>query len=155
MEKKGSWTWSVTDVKETFDSARLEFDAICARNRILRHDVQASLAELRAEIEEVRDSIRANPLIEEPNAAIRSLSIRERQVLKLIGESHTTKEIAHLLGIAFRTAVNHRTRIMAKLEIHNAAGLTRVAISSPLVSATDVTHEALRKERTSITASAA
>ncbi|PYV08040.1 MAG: DNA-binding response regulator, partial [Acidobacteria bacterium] len=45
----------------------------------------------------------------------------------------TTKEVAALLGISFKTAESHRTRIMEKLDIHETAGLVRYAIRRGLV----------------------
>src|SRR5690242_3362370 len=62
-----------------------------------------------------------------------SLTSREVEVLKLIANGLSTKEIAHSLGIAFKTAACHRSRIMAKLDIHNVANLTRYAIRSGYV----------------------
>jgi DNA-binding NarL/FixJ family response regulator len=56
------------------------------------------------------------------------LTSRERQVLQLVAEGKTTKEIAQLLGVSGKTAETHRTRIMQKLSIHNTAGLVRYAI---------------------------
>jgi DNA-binding NarL/FixJ family response regulator len=56
------------------------------------------------------------------------LSSRERQVLQLVAEGKTTKEIAQLLGISVKTAESHRTRIMEKLDIHETASLVRYAI---------------------------
>jgi two-component system response regulator NreC len=56
------------------------------------------------------------------------LTPRERQVLQLVAEGKTTKEIAQLLGVSGKTAETHRTRMMEKLGIHNAAGLVRYAI---------------------------
>ena len=56
------------------------------------------------------------------------LSPREREVLQLVVEGKTTKEIARLRGVSVKTAENHRTRIMAKLDIHETAGLVRYAI---------------------------
>ena len=61
------------------------------------------------------------------------LSPRERQVVKLIGEGHTTKEIASLLSISVKTAESHRTRLMQKLDIHSTAELVRYAIRQGLV----------------------
>jgi two-component system response regulator NreC len=61
------------------------------------------------------------------------LTRRERGVLQLIAESKTTKEIAELLGISFKTAESHRGRIMRKLEIHQTAGLVRYAIRQHLI----------------------
>jgi two-component system nitrate/nitrite response regulator NarL len=61
------------------------------------------------------------------------LSRRERQVLQLIAEGHTSKEIAQKLGITYKTAESHRDRIMRKLDIHSSAGLTKYAIAAGIV----------------------
>ena len=61
------------------------------------------------------------------------LTARERQVLQLIGEGSTSREIAALLGISLKTAESHRTRLMHKLDIHGTAGLVRYAIRHGLV----------------------
>src|SRR5262249_60701492 len=63
---------------------------------------------------------------------VHPLSARERQVLQLVAEGKTTKEIAYTLGISFKTAESHRTRIMSKLNIHETAGLVRYAIRNRL-----------------------
>jgi two-component system, NarL family, response regulator NreC len=60
------------------------------------------------------------------------LSGRERQVLQLIAEGKTTKEVAVLFNISIKTVETHRTRIMTKLDIHDTAGLVRYAIRSGL-----------------------
>jgi DNA-binding CsgD family transcriptional regulator len=54
---------------------------------------------------------------------------REIEVLKLIAAGLSTKQIAASLGISFKTASCHRSRLMDKLGIHEIAGLTRYAIS--------------------------
>jgi len=61
------------------------------------------------------------------------LTNRERQVLQLIAEGKTTKEIAVILGVSVKTAETHRTKLMEKLDIHSAAGLVRYAIRKGLV----------------------
>jgi len=61
------------------------------------------------------------------------LSPREREVLELVAEGKTTKEIARILGVSVKTAEAHRTRIMAKLDIHETAGLVRYAIRRGLI----------------------
>jgi DNA-binding NarL/FixJ family response regulator len=61
------------------------------------------------------------------------LSPRERQVLQLVGEGKSTKEIAALLCISVKTADTHRTRLMQKLDIHQTAGLVRYAIRQGLI----------------------
>jgi len=64
-----------------------------------------------------------------------SLSLRERQVLKLNAEGHSTKQIAAMLEISAKTADSHRTRLMAKLGVHEVAGLVRYAIRQGIVAA--------------------
>jgi two-component system response regulator NreC len=61
------------------------------------------------------------------------LSGRERQVLQLVGEGLTTKDIASRLGISVKTAESHRTRLMKKLDIHETASLVRYAIRRGLI----------------------
>ncbi|HEV8304171.1 MAG TPA: response regulator transcription factor [Gemmatimonadales bacterium] len=61
------------------------------------------------------------------------LTPRERQVLQLVAEGKTTKEIATILGVSVKTSESHRTRVMHKLGIHTAAGLVRYAIREGLV----------------------
>jgi DNA-binding NarL/FixJ family response regulator len=61
------------------------------------------------------------------------LTPRAEQVLKLVAEGKTTKEIAVALGLSVKTAESHRTRIMEKLEIHDTAGLVRYAIRRGLI----------------------
>ncbi|HXC08693.1 MAG TPA: response regulator transcription factor [Steroidobacteraceae bacterium] len=61
------------------------------------------------------------------------LSVRERQVLQLVGEGFSTKKIATLLGISVKTADTHRTKLMDKLDIHQTAGLVRYAIRNGLL----------------------
>lgn len=61
------------------------------------------------------------------------LAPRERQVLQLVAEGKTSKEIAVLLGLSVKTAESYRTRIMEKLDIHQTAGLVRYAIRQGFV----------------------
>jgi len=56
------------------------------------------------------------------------LTLRERQVLQLVAEGRTTKQVAQLLGVGIKTAESHRTHLMEKLGIHDTAGLVRYAI---------------------------
>jgi DNA-binding NarL/FixJ family response regulator len=63
------------------------------------------------------------------------LTPRERQVLQLIAEGKTTKEIAQLLGVSVKTAETHRSHIMEKLGIHDTAGLVRYAIRRGVIEA--------------------
>ena len=63
----------------------------------------------------------------------RFLSDRERQVLQLVAEGKTTKELATILGISAKTAESHRSNIMDKLDIHDVAGLVRYAIRTGII----------------------
>jgi DNA-binding NarL/FixJ family response regulator len=63
------------------------------------------------------------------------LTLREREVLKLIAESHSTKQIAARLGLSAKTVDNHRTNLMRKLDLHDVASLTRFAIQIDLIDA--------------------
>ncbi len=63
------------------------------------------------------------------------LSGRERQVLQLVGEGKSTKDIAIQLGISVKTAESHRARLMKKLDIHETASLVRYAIRRGLIQA--------------------
>lgn len=61
------------------------------------------------------------------------LTDREREVLQLVAESYSTKEIAARLGISAKTVDNHRTNLMRKLDLHDVASLTRYAIEIGLI----------------------
>jgi len=61
------------------------------------------------------------------------LAPRERQVLQLVAEGKTSKEIASLLDLTVKTAESYRTRIMEKLDIHDTAGLVRYAIRRGII----------------------
>jgi len=66
--------------------------------------------------------------------AYRQLSNRERQVLQLLAEGNSTKEIAYKLHVSVKTIESHRQNIMTKLSIHNLAGLTKFAVREGLTS---------------------
>jgi PAS domain S-box-containing protein len=65
--------------------------------------------------------------------AVFSLTERERQVLLLIAEGKSTKEAALRLGISYKTADSHRSRILEKLGVHETASMVRYAIRAGLV----------------------
>lgn len=66
-------------------------------------------------------------------APVDPLTLRERQVLQLVAEGKTSKEIATILALGVKSVESYRVRIMHKLEIHNTAGLVRYAIREGLV----------------------
>ena len=62
-----------------------------------------------------------------------TITQREREVLKLLGEGYQNKEISDMLHISVKTVEKHRANIMNKLDLHNAAALTSYAIEHGLV----------------------
>jgi len=66
-------------------------------------------------------------------AGLDLLTSREREVLQLIAEGMTSKEIATNLGVSIKTANTHRASLMEKLDIHKASSLVRFAIREGLV----------------------
>jgi DNA-binding NarL/FixJ family response regulator len=72
-------------------------------------------------------------------SSFQRLSPREREVLQLIAEGHSTRDIARIMGISVKTADTHRTSLMKRLDIHDVAGLTRYAIQKGLVKPDDMT----------------
>jgi DNA-binding NarL/FixJ family response regulator len=79
----------------------------------------------------VAEYVRA--MVDAPTSSLELLTPRQRQVLQLIAEGHTTQGIAHALGISAKTAETHRANLMERLDIHDIAGLVRYAIRVGLV----------------------
>ncbi|MCH2172621.1 response regulator transcription factor [Myxococcota bacterium] len=69
----------------------------------------------------------------EVGAGIAALTDREREVLGLIAEGLSSKEIAAMLGVSLKTVDSHRSNLMDKLDIHKVSGLVRFAIREGLV----------------------
>ncbi|TLZ15183.1 MAG: response regulator transcription factor [Gammaproteobacteria bacterium] len=72
--------------------------------------------------------------VDREQTSLERLTPRQREVLQLIAEGHTTKEIAARLDISAKTAESYRGELMKVLEIHDVASLTRYAIRAGLVS---------------------
>jgi DNA-binding NarL/FixJ family response regulator len=62
-----------------------------------------------------------------------SLTDREKQVLKLVAEGRSNKEVADVLGISVKTAMSHREHVMEKLAVHNRTELVRFAIKKGVI----------------------
>ncbi len=62
------------------------------------------------------------------------LTNREREILRLIADGHTSRRIADILFISLKTVLSHRTKIMEKLDIHNRTELIKYAMRKGLVS---------------------
>ena len=74
-----------------------------------------------------------NAYVNGESARADPLAPRERQVLQLVAEGKTSKEIAVMLGLRTKTAESYRARVMDKLDIHETAGLVRYAIREGIV----------------------
>jgi len=71
--------------------------------------------------------------IEGGKDSYQNLTDREREMLKLVAEGYTAKEIADMLVIGLRTVETHKTNLMKKLNIHNKADLIRFAIRKGII----------------------
>jgi DNA-binding NarL/FixJ family response regulator len=65
-----------------------------------------------------------------------SLSPRQREVLRLIAQGHSTKDIARHLDLSVKTVETHRTRLMQQLDVHEITGLVRYALRIGLIAIT-------------------
>jgi DNA-binding NarL/FixJ family response regulator len=63
-----------------------------------------------------------------------NLTLREREVMKLLAEGHTVRKVGSILGISIKTAEAHKFNLMRKLDIHNKAQLVTVAIQKKILS---------------------
>ena len=61
------------------------------------------------------------------------LTARQREILKLIADGHTSREIADMLFLSLKTVLGHRTKIMGKLDLHNRTELIKYAMRKGLV----------------------
>jgi DNA-binding NarL/FixJ family response regulator len=66
---------------------------------------------------------------DDPNA----LSSREREVLQLIAEGRTSREIAEILNLSVKTVQSHRTSLMQKLDLHDRGDLIKYAIQKKII----------------------
>ena len=69
----------------------------------------------------------------EKNREYDRLTVREKEVLKLIAEGRSTREIADQLSVSAKTVETHRSQLMERLSIHNVPGLVKFAIRNGLV----------------------
>jgi len=65
---------------------------------------------------------------EGPSGPLAKLSTRQREILQLIAEGHTTKDIAQRLNVSVKTVETHRSQLMDRLDIHDVPGLVRFAM---------------------------
>jgi len=109
------------------DATVAELDtAIRAASRNVRY-VSPGIAQVLTEAPTTAPAASAGPEL------LEHLTRRHREILRLIAEGNTNKEIAARLGISPKTVDAHRTELMARLDIHDVAGLVRYAIRAGLV----------------------
>ncbi len=124
------------------DACVLEALRAGVRGYVLKSQATADLVAALREV--IKGSVYLSPCISDTvvnlyvsrsDADADALSERERQVLQLIAEGHTTKSIASMLFVSVKTAESHRTHIMQRLDIHNIASLVRYAIRRGMIKA--------------------
>ncbi len=100
---------------------------LCAVNAVSKNIVYLDKSIAR---EMVKELVRTRSCADTPSP----LTSRQAEVLQLVAEGRTTKEIASLLGISLKTVETFRRQIMVRLDIHSIAGLTRYAVRQGLTS---------------------
>jgi DNA-binding NarL/FixJ family response regulator len=137
---------SVAHLVEDLTEIRHRLEAAVRANRDERSRIEISFAALGATLHAVktgRSAYAGSPLPSTLPKEVQSaktvssdlnvLTAREKEVLRLIAEGNSTKEIAWKLNISFKTAVSHRTHLLQKMGVHETASLVRMAIRSGLV----------------------
>lgn len=74
--------------------------------------------------------VRSQPMV---GSGMDALTARQREILQLIAEGHSTREMADRLSISIKTVETHRAQLMERLNIHDVAGLTRFALRAGLI----------------------
>ncbi|MEN2984810.1 MAG: response regulator transcription factor [Dictyoglomaceae bacterium] len=103
----------------------------------------SSLSELELAIESVFkgetylspkiSNILVKDYLEKVKDPLNILTARQKEILKLLAEGYSTKEISHKLGISIKTVETHKSQIMEKLNIYDLAGLVKFAIKHGLI----------------------
>jgi DNA-binding NarL/FixJ family response regulator len=97
------------------------------------HAVARGETYLSSEISTIALETALHPRRAENDNPLDYLSPREKEILQLIAEEHTSMEIANLLSISEKTVEKHRANLMEKLNVRNLAGLVRFAVKHGLV----------------------
>lgn len=85
-------------------------------------------------VPDARGAARGTPAQPNPPGPFELLTSRQREILQLIAEGHSTRAIAHRLALSIKTVETHRARVMERLAIDTTQGLVRCAIRAGLVS---------------------
>lgn len=80
-------------------------------------------------------TVRSTAPFGEPDSVKERLTTRERQIVQLLSEGKTSREVATALGISAKTAETHRANVMRKLKVHTVTDLVRYALRNKIVSA--------------------
>ena len=128
-------------------SSEFTLPKLIQESQRVREEFHLNVVKLRLTLEKTKAVTAAFewPEISEPQAPaagesvdpqlLKDLTRREVEVLRLIAEGKSSKEIAVALGMAFRTAVCHRYRIFQKLKVHETASVVRLAVRAGLIKA--------------------
>ena len=81
----------------------------------------------------VRDYLKGREKADSHDNPIQKLTPREREVMQLIAEGHSNKEIAEMLNISPKTVDKHRSSMMSKIGVHDVASVVRLAIKYKLI----------------------
>ena len=111
------------------DSAPLELEL--AIKAVLRGDNYLSAAVSKGVLNDYVQRLRSD---ESPGS---QLTPRQREVLQLIAEGYSTKEVARRLDLSVKTVDTHRSQLMKQLDIHEVTGLVRYAMRTGLISPND------------------
>ena len=114
-----------------YDGAK---NLIFLRHEIVLHKLESCIMAISyfydvSEKERIEDCLhikRGHHLIDEENG-IKSISSREKEVLKLVAEGHSSKQIADILFISSHTAISHRKHLIEKFKVKNTAQLIKKA----------------------------
>jgi DNA-binding NarL/FixJ family response regulator len=110
----------------------------CAAEELVRaiRSVMSGKTYLSPEISSALVDAVREPVPDNNSRSVDVLSRREREVLQLVAEGNTTKAIAAALHVTVKTIEGHRHAIMAKLDLHSIAELTKFAVREGLTSLT-------------------
>ena len=121
MIKAGASGYLLKD--SAFEELATAIRVVMARKTYLSHEIAHVV---------VKDYVKGGS--KEDPSVFSVLSPREREVLQLMAEGKTNRQIAEMLHVSLKTVETHRQQIMNKLEIHNIVELTKYAIREGLVS---------------------
>jgi DNA-binding NarL/FixJ family response regulator len=107
------------------------YQEICDGIRLIRSGRACFSPSIAARLHRILPDLEGSPPL--PGNLKPSLTSREREVLQLIAEGKANKETADELGISIKTVEKHRSHLMAKLDIHHTAGLTRYALDEGII----------------------